>query len=168
MISRQKLAALGLGLGSWACTQPTLPTHDLDLELQADTIWISRSPNEVRMTVPVSVRNTDTRPLYVTPCGHVLQVSNDVEWRVVWSSPCAPGRLYSLELSPGESTLLTLETRVPIGSGLWPATATAGTYRAVLALTVVPLNIGGVSPTPVATASRITEPFPIRVRTIVF
>lgn len=166
--TRQRFASLGLGFASWACSNPTLPTHELELELQADTVWISRSPNEVRITVPVTVRNTDARPLYVSPCGHVLQVANDARWTVVWSSPCTAGRLFSLELSPGESTLLTLETRVPIGSDVWPATAVGGTYRAILALTVVPLNIGGVTPTPVAPEARTTEPFPVRIRTVVF
>lgn len=159
---------LGAGVSVGACSNPTFPTHAVELELQTDTVWINRSPNEVRIAVPIVVRNRDSRPLYVTPCGHVLQRAIDDQWEGVWSDGCPFGRLFSLELSPGESTLLTLGTRLSVTSEAWPATATPGMYRAILALTAVPLNIGGVTPTPVATAARITAPFPVRVRTIVF
>ena len=163
---RTTIVCVGVSVG--ACSNPAFPTHAVELELQTDTVWINRSPNEVRIAVPIVVRNRDSRPLYVTPCGHVLQVATDDQWIGVWSDGCPSGRLLSLELSPGESTLLTLGTRISVTSDAWPATASAGTYRAILALTVVPLNIGGVTPTPVATAARITAPFPVRVRTIVF
>ena len=166
--SGSSLQPLILGWALFACSSPTPPTYDVDLELQADTVWITRSPNEVRIGVPVVVRNQDERPLYLTPCGHVLQVENAGRWTTVWSSPCAPGSLYSLELSPGESTLLTLGTRSAIASNSWPATAEAGTYRAVLSLTAVPLNTGGIAPAPLAADARTTQPFSVRVRTVVF
>ena len=162
------VASLSIVATVLGCDNPTLPTHHLGLEIEADTVWISRSPNEVRITVPVLIRNQDDRPLYVTPCGHVLQVASGDRWTTVWSSPCTLGRLYSLELEPGKSTLLSLGTRVPIASANWPTNASPGTYRAVLSLTATPLNTGGIPPTSLAAESRTTRPFLVRVRTVVF
>ena len=156
------------GLAS-ACQNPVEPpSFNVGLEISADTVWIQRSPNEVRFLVPVTIRNEDSRSLFVTPCAHTVQQQTADGWQPVWSSPCAPGRLFSLELSPGESTLLTLLMRASIQSSDWPASAKAGTYRVILALTSVPLNVGGVLPTPVASEDRTSVPFPVFVRTIVF
>lgn len=111
-----------------------------------DTAWIRRSPNEVRLAIHVTVRNEDTRSLYVTPCSHRLQRSASSGWYTVWATPCFPGRLYSLALVPGEATVITIEAHTGVDSSAWPATAEPGLYRVILALTTVPLNVGGHCP----------------------
>ena len=162
------MASLAAWLLWSGCSSPTAPRFDTELEVQAETVWVNRSPNEVRILVPIIVRNQVRRSLYVTPCGHALQLETSSRWVTVWFSPCQLGTLYSLELSPGESTILMLSARTAIASESWPNGAVAGVYRAVLSLTSVPLNMGGIMPTPVAPNSRTTQPFPVRVRTIVF
>ena len=162
------LVSVGAAAMALGCRGPTPPRYDVGLELQVDSVWIYRSPNEVRITVPVLVRNQDDRPLYVTPCAHALQLASGERWTTVWASQCPPERFYSLELDPGESTVLSLGTRVSIESGSWPANATAGTYRAILHLTSLPANSGGAGPAIPAPSSRTTEPFSVRVRTVVF
>ena len=133
------------GLAS-ACQNPVEPpSFNVGLEISADTVWIQRSPNEVRFLVPVTIRNEDSRSLFVTPCAHTVQQQTADGWQPVWSSPCAPGRLFSLELSPGESTLLTLLMRASIQSSDWPASAKAGTYRSRDSCRAVPRHNRGLN-----------------------
>jgi hypothetical protein len=167
LATRHVVAALAFCAS--ACQNPAQPEpFSVHLEITADTVWIQRSSNEVRFLVPVTVRNEDGRSLFVTPCAHTVQMETSSGWQSVWSSPCSPGRLYSLELSPGESTLLSLLMRSGAQTSDWPATAKAGTYRVVLALTSVPLNVGGIVPKSLSAADRTTVPFHVFARTIVF
>lgn len=145
--ARLRLAGLlvcGAALG--ACADSIRPeSFTVAMVVDEDTAWIRRSPNEVRLAIHVTVRNEDTRSLYVTPCSHRLQRSASSGWYTVWATPCFPGRLYSLALVPGEATVITIEAHTGVDSSAWPATGEPGLYRVILALTTVPLNVGASS-----------------------
>jgi len=149
------------------CSDPTGPRYDISLSLYEDTVWATRSATEVRVSLHVQISNQDTRPVYLTPCAHVLERAEGTSWQGIRVSPCPSGRIISLELDPGESTLLTLEYRAPVTDQAWPVIGAAGEYRAVISMTSIPFNTSGITPTFLSFSSRVTPSFQIRERTVI-
>ena len=149
------------------CTDPTGPRYEIALSLYEDTVWATRSATEVKVSLHVQISNQDPRPVYVTPCAHVLERSQGTSWQVIRVSPCPSGQIISLELGPGESTLLTLEYRAPVTDQVWPVVGATGEYRAVISMTSIPFNTSGITPTLLGLSSRVTPNFQVRERTVV-
>ena len=149
------------------CGDPAGPRYEIVLSLYEDSVWATRSATEVKVSLHVQISNQDTRPVYLTPCTHVLERAEGTSWRRIRVSPCPTGQIISLELGPGESTLLTLEYRAPLTDQIWPAVGAAGDYRAVIAMTTIPFNRSGLTPTLLSLSSRITPNFQIRERTVI-
>lgn len=160
------LVSGALALATVACGDVTGPRYEIALSLYEDTVWATRSVTEVKVSLHVQISNQDSRPVYVTPCTHVLERSQAASWQRIRVSPCPVGRIISLELSPGESTLLTLEYRAPVTDQVWPVVGAAGEYRAVISLTTIPFNTSGITPMLLSLSSRATPNFQIRERTI--
>ena len=149
------------------CGDPTGPRYEIALSLYEDSVWATRSATEVRVSLHVQISNQDTRPVYLTPCAHVLERSEGTSWQRIRVSPCPLGRIISLELGPGESTLLTLDYRAPLTDQLWPVVGAAGEYRVVISMTTIPFNTSGITPMLLSFSTRATPTFQIRERTII-
>ena len=150
-----------------SCGSPTGPSYEISLSLYEDSVWATRSATEVKVSLHVQISNQDARPVYLSPCMHVLERAQGSSWQRIRVSPCPVGQLISLELSPGESTLLTLEYRGPLTDQVWPVVGAAGEYRAVMSMTTIPFNRSGLSPTLLSLSSRATPRFQIRERTVI-
>jgi hypothetical protein len=161
------LAWSAFALALTGCGDPTGPRYEIVLSLYEDTVWATRSATEVKVSLHVQISNQDTRPVYITPCTHVLERDQGTSWQRIRVSPCPPGQLISLELAAGESTLLTLEYRAPLTGQMWPVVGAAGDYRAIITMTTIPFNRSGLTPTPLSLSSRTTPNFQIRERTVI-
>ena len=161
------LLCTGLAVMLAGCGAPTGPRYEIALALYEDTVWATRSATEVRVSLHIQISNRDSRPVYLTPCTHVLERLQGTSWERIWVSPCPPGQVISLELSPGESTLLALDERAPLTDESWPVVDASGEYRVVLAMTSIPFNQSGVLPQLLSLSSRVTPTFPVRERTVI-
>lgn len=161
------LALIVFVLALAGCGDPTGPRYDIALSLYEDTVWATRSATEVKLSLHVQISNQDTRPVYITPCTHVLERAQGTSWQRIRVSPCPPGQLVSLELASGESTLLTLEYRAPFTEQIWPVIGATGDYRAIISMTTIPFNRSGLTPTPLSLSSRTTPNFQVRERTVI-
>lgn len=149
------------------CGNPTGPRYDIVLSLYEDSVWATRSATEVKVSLHVQISNQDARPVYLTPCLHVLERAQGSTWQRIRVTPCPVGRIISLELDPGASTLLTLEYRAPVTDQVWPVIGAAGEYRAVISMTTIPFNTSGLTPTLLSLSSRATPRFQLRERTVI-
>ena len=158
-------SAFALALAS--CGDPTGPRYEIALSLYEDTVWATRSATEVKVSLHVQISNQDTRPVYITPCTHVLERAQGTSWERIRVSPCPLGQIISLELGAGESTLLTMEYRAPLTDQVWPAIGAAGDYRVIISMTTIPFNRSGLTPAPLSLSSRTTPNFQIHERTVI-
>jgi hypothetical protein len=156
-----------MSLGLVSCGDPTGPRYEIALSLYEDSVWATRSATDVRVSLHVQISNQDSRPVYVTPCMHVLERSQGTSWQRIHVSPCPPGRIISLELGPGESTILTLDYRAPLTEQVWPVVGAAGEYRAIISMTTIPFNTSGLTPTLLSLSNRATPNFQVRERTVI-
>ncbi|HEX6943991.1 MAG TPA: hypothetical protein VF128_13760 [Gemmatimonadaceae bacterium] len=150
-----------------SCDDPTGPRYDIAISLYEDSVWATRSATEVKVSLHVQISNQDARPVYLTPCLHILERAQGSSWQRIRVSPCPLGQIVSLELASGESTLLTLEYRAAVTDQVWPVVGAGGEYRAVISLTTIPFNRSGLTPALLSLSSRVTPRFQIRERTVI-
>jgi hypothetical protein len=161
-MQRHSVLQCSIALVTAACGMTTGPEYAVEISI-ADSVVARRGPGEMNLTIPIKLKNLDSRLLfYEEGCGHALQRRDGSSWRLVQLPPCVRQSPYSVSLDPGQSYQFTFRVRVSLPSDLWPAVGAGGEYRMILWLTSTPSNLYGFPPRPLAVSSRISPTFSIR------
>ncbi len=149
------------------CGTPTLPDRDIVLSILEDTGRVLQDSTHAELSIRVQLQNADTRPVYVTTCGHALYHQAPSGPELVYSSRCGQSSQVPLVVEPGRGTLIGIRARARLDTlrGRWVAASALGAHYAIVWVTSAP-SASGLGGTPLPASRRRTPTFPVRVRRV--
>lgn len=159
------LASVVVFVTAFACRSSVgLPDRDVEIALVRDSALAYVDDATIELQVQVVVRNHDTRNVFLSRCGHIMQRQTDSGWTTVLSVPCLhAGNALVVSPNTGAFVGLGVLARRDTLHGRWPEDV-AGNYRVIVAAMGVLAAGGGGTPLP--TPTRTSPTFRVVVRTV--